>query len=586
MASTSTASKSPVASKEFEIKLDDEEQKEVTRRLTAKDDKEREKNRLSDPAYPANKRLKESCLSRAARGSADSPDGMSIRGELQQLKSNNAANEQAIKAAKDALFAAAVTNKHGAITAVPAASRPHTGLAWLAQQTCKSWVEAVKHADRLTEESRALHKVRTSLTQAIRNDGFALGTASPHGALQVDADLLGYSQGMRTKYTTKCGELQRATQERDAATKALDAAKKRIAELEAAAGLSGMATAAAAAAPVPASAGPSASAGTVVARPVLTAYQTNEAQRLSGIPMDQLVSAVREYPSIKEPIQAIVSLRAMHESSKMRVVRDIVFSVKPPPMGQQPASPNTVTREKYDEMKDRTNKVEKLFRDSGLGELTEDDATIAPEIKACLSLMRRNGGPEICARMVQIQSEQKKKIYHDLLDRMLLKANDILCCRFMTSGRSDASPMYALGVVQNIPHKDTPGAIHVMSMFQNDGVYETGKKIGFCIPPTLESYEVVTKRTVRSFFDKVFDKTNVKHLHKNATTMNYTAKNEPNYRDTLYTHTTGMLINFMQDKRGFFTQYERDCLKDPKAAIAAETTRNAAGRAAAIDLGD
>lgn len=252
-----------------------------------------------------------------------------------------------------------------------------------------------------------------------------------------------------------------------------------------------------------------------------------------------------------------------------------------------PESP-TITREKYEDMKARALKAEKLLQESGLSQLVADDAGVAPEIKSCLALMKKYGGPAICTRMLQIQAEQKKRMYIDLLDRMLLKPGDILCCKFMSSHMPNAVPMFALGIVHTTAHTESPGVIHVLSMFQNDGLFETGKRVGSGLPPVLDGYELVTKRSLRPFFDKVFDITNLKLLHKNALSMKYTTKTETEYRDTLYKHTTGALINTMSDKRGFFTLYERDCLRNPKAALEAENKRrgDASGSSSAIDLGE
>jgi len=66
--------------------------------------------------------------------------------------------------------------------------------------------------------------------------------------------------------------------------------------------------------------------------------------------------------------------------------------------------------------------------------------------------------------------------------------------------------------------------------------------------------------------------------------MNYTAKNLANYRDSLYSHTTSMLSHFMPNQSGMFTTYQRDCLKDPKAARAAADAKTKAAMDGAVDL--
>lgn len=583
---SSSAGKTSPGDVEIKLELTEEEGKEVTRRICSKNrsDPEREALIRTDPAYPASKRLLEACRDRAAkkaRGQGGSPDGMSQTAEIQRLQAANRANEQAMTTARDALFAAAVKNKHGAMTAIPVAARPTTGLGWLAGQVATSWQNAVTHADSRQVYFDELNRVQAALTTAMGIDAI-VRAPQPANTIVANRDVTAYIHGMRGKFMAKCGELQRSIAERDAATKALAEAKKRIAELEAAAGLTGMAGPSSAAAPAAAASAPAAPA----AVPGLTGPQAHEAQRLSGIPMAELIAAIREFPVLKQGIQAIVQVSntVMHESNKMRAITDMVRNVKPLPMGQQAPAVETVARTKYDEMKGNYHELASLCNESGLKELTGEDATIAPEIKSCLALMKKHGGPDVCGRMIRVQHEQRKALYHTVLSSQALSNNDIVCCKFMSSGAASAVPMYALGVVQNIPHKDTPGALHVQSMFQNDGVYENGKRIGFCIPPTPECYEVVTSRTVRDFFDRVFDTSNVKHLHNNAVKMNYTGKALGTYRDTLYTHTTGMLINFMKDKRGFFTQYEQRNLKDPKAAKAAEEQRLAS--AEVIDLGD
>lgn len=276
------------------------------------------------------------------------------------------------------------------------------------------------------------------------------------------------------------------------------------------------------------------------------------------------------------------------DAAKKRVIeleaRKPEAALAPAPVPESP----TITREKYEDMKARALKAEKLLQESGLSQLVADDAGVAPEIKSCLALMKKYGGPAICTRMLQIQAEQKKRMYIDLLDRMLLKPGDILCCKFMSSHMPNAVPMFALGIVHTTAHTESPGVIHVLSMFQNDGLFETGKRVGSGLPPVIDGYDIVTKRSLRSFFDKVFDIANLKLLHKNALSMKYTTKTETEYRDTLYKHTTGALINTMSDKRGFFTLYERDCLRNPKAALEAENKRrgDASGSSSAIDLGE
>lgn len=598
--------------KEPEIKLEltEEEGKEVQRRVNSKHmtDREREAMKLDDPAYPAGKRLMEACRDRAAkkaRGPEGSPDGISRSVEMQRLQANNNANEQAMQSARDALFAAAVKNKHGAITAIPQASRATTGLGWLAAEVSKSWTNAVGHADARSVQAACLGQITSVLNAALRSDAINVATGQSTTA-KVQQDFQTYIQGMRSKFTAKCGELTRMKAHSDAIAKdrdsqvamlrnvraELEAAKKRIAELEGNSGssLGALASAAAAAA---GSAGSSSSAPKAPARamPVVpapknlvTASEIREASMITGMGVRDMQAFLTENKPARVPIQSIVNFRPLHESSKRTAIMNIVHAVKPPPMGQPPAQPEMVTRAKYDQQKERCATLEKHFRNSGLADLVEEDATVEPDVKSCLALMKKSGGPDLCARMVQIHCEQKKKMYHGILDQLLLKPNDIICCKWLSSGAASAVPMYALGVVQNVPHKDTPGAVNVQSMFLNDGCYETGKRIGFVIVPTLDSYEVVTKRNVRDFLDKVFDVTNVKHLHNNASKMNYTAKNLANYRDSLYSHTTSMLSHFMPNQSGMFTTYQRDCLKDPKAARAAADAKTKAAMDGAVDL--
>lgn len=218
---------------------------------------------------------------------------------------------------------------------------------------------------------------------------------------------------------------------------------------------------------------------------------------------------------------------------------------------------------KHELLSNHHDKLRKLYRESGLFEVVGYDTEMALETRACLKLMKRNGGAEHCARMLSVQSAQKNLLYQHVLTSQALRPNDVICCTFNAPHDGDANAvMLAFGVVQGSGTADEPSNIHALSMYRDDD----NDRRHYSIAPLARNFEIVTLRTLESFFDNVFDKKNITLLHKHACMTGDTTKTEVEFRNILYVHTVSAFTSLKWDKRGFFIKYQLESLSDPTTA--------------------